>query len=122
MRDAWLLVFRLSGLKARDSKQAQARQHLESLEDLRLRSAAEQRDFGRELAALGEELEQSRDAARGSEGRASKLQVWVSGECRDTGISSADPRNGLVSEGNRPSPWVGKLMRYLRGCVIAEMV
>eukprot|EP00752_Nemacystus_decipiens_P006959 g6244.t1 len=61
--------------KARDSKEAQARQHLASLEDLRLRSTAEQRDFGRELAALGEELEKSRDVARGSEGRASKLQT-----------------------------------------------
>lgn len=69
------------GLKARDTKEVQARQHLASLEDLRLRSTAEQRDFGRELAALGEELERSRDAARGSEGRAAKLQVflWVGG-------------------------------------------
>lgn len=71
----------LVGAKARDSKETQARQHLASLEDLRLRSAAEQRDFGRELVALREELENSRDAARGSEGRASKLQVlsvtWV---------------------------------------------
>lgn len=68
--------FWLIGLKARDSKEAQARQHLASLEDLRLRSVTEQRDFGRELVALGEELEKSRDAARGSEGRASKLQVY----------------------------------------------
>lgn len=58
----------------------QARQNLASLEDLRLRSTAEQRDFGRELAALGEELDKSRDAARGSEGRASKLQVRVWGK------------------------------------------
>ena len=67
------------GLKARDAKETQARQHLASLEDLRLRSTAEQRDFGRELAVLGEELEKSRDAARASEGRASKLQAWVVG-------------------------------------------
>ena len=64
--------------QARDAKEAQARQHLASLEDLRLRSAAELRDFGRELAAAGEELEKSRDAARSSEGKASKLQVVVS--------------------------------------------
>ncbi|CAM9816556.1 unnamed protein product [Pylaiella littoralis] len=61
--------------KTRDSKEAQARQHLASLEDLRLRSAAELRDFGRELAAAGGELEKSREAARDSEGRASKLQT-----------------------------------------------
>lgn len=73
--DSCLFVFRSIALKVRDSKETQARQHLASLEDLRLRSAVEQRDFGRELAALGEELESSRDAARGSEGRASKLQV-----------------------------------------------
>lgn len=35
------------------------------------------RDFGRELEAAGEELEKAREAARGSEGRVSKLQVCV---------------------------------------------
>ncbi|CAM9542158.1 unnamed protein product, partial [Scytosiphon promiscuus] len=63
--------------KTRDSKEAQAREHLASLEDLRLRSAAELRDFGRELAAAGKELENSRDAARESEGKASKLETEI---------------------------------------------
>lgn len=61
--------------QTRDSKEAQVREHLALLEGLRLRSAAELRDFGRELAAAGKELENSRDAARESEGRASKLEV-----------------------------------------------
>ena len=61
--------------KTRESKEAQAREHLASLEDLRVRSAAELRDFGRELTALGEELEKSREATRSHEGKACRLQV-----------------------------------------------
>ncbi|CAB1110768.1 unnamed protein product [Ectocarpus sp. CCAP 1310/34] len=58
-----------------ESKEAQSREYLASLEELRLRSTAELRDFGRELAAAGEELEKSRNSARNSEGKASKLQA-----------------------------------------------
>ncbi|CBN77933.1 Hypothetical leucine rich repeat protein [Ectocarpus siliculosus] len=61
--------------KITESKEAQSREYLASLEDLRLRSTAELRDFGRELAAAGEELEKSRNSARNSEGKASKLQA-----------------------------------------------
>lgn len=61
--------------QTRESKEAQARNHLAALEDLRLRSTTELRDFGRELAAAGEELEKSREAARCHEGRACKLQA-----------------------------------------------
>eukprot|EP00904_Undaria_pinnatifida_P004340 jgi/Undpi1/13907/HiC_scaffold_9.g03558.m1 len=61
--------------KTRESKEAQAREHLASLEDLRVRSAAELRDFGREITALGEELEKSREATRSHEGKACRLQT-----------------------------------------------
>lgn len=62
-------------MQTTESKEAQSREYQASLEDLRLRSTAELRDFGRELAAAGEELEKSRNSARNSEGKASKLQV-----------------------------------------------
>lgn len=71
----WL--YPLTHRQVRDAKEAQAREHLVSLEELRLRSTAELREFGRELAANGEELEKAREAARGHDGRASKLQVLL---------------------------------------------
>lgn len=68
--------------QTRDSKEALAREHLASLEDLRVRSTTELRDFTRELAAAGGELEKAREAARSHEGKASKLQVYSLGVAR----------------------------------------
>lgn len=62
-------------MQSRDSKVAQAQEHLASLEELRARSAVELREFARELSGSNEELEKTRETARSHEAKVHSLQA-----------------------------------------------
>lgn len=62
-------------MQSRDSKVAQAQEHLASLEELRARSTVELREFARELSGSNEELEKARETARSHEAKAHSLQA-----------------------------------------------